>query len=232
MMLLGTIVNVVGVLLGGGVGLVLHQLLHKGIPERFSDRIMKGIGLCTVYIAASSLLDGSKTLVTILSMVLGAIVGELLDLDGKIKRVSQAVEKRFSGGSSGDGFSRGLLSATLLFCVGTMAIQGSLDSGLTGDHSILFSKSMMDTIAALIFASSLGVGVLFSTVPLFLYQGGITLLAVAARPYLTADVIAEMNTVGSLLLLGLSLDLLDIKHLKLMNYIPAMFFPILLTRFF
>lgn len=231
MMLFGTIVNVAGVLVGGGVGLLLHHLLHKGIPERFSDRIMKGIGLCTVYIAASSLLDGSKTLVTILSMVLGAIVGELLDLDGKIKRVSRAVEKRFSGGSE-DSFSRGLLSATLLFCVGTMAIQGSLDSGLTGDHSILLSKSMMDTVAALIFASSLGVGVLFSTVPLFLYQGGITLLAVAARPYLTAEVIAEMNTVGSLLLLGLSLDLLDIKHLKLMNYIPAMFFPILLTRFF
>lgn len=232
MMLLGTIVNVAGVLVGGGGGLLLHHFLHKGIPERFSDRIMKGIGLCTVYIAASSLLDGSKTLVTILSMVLGAIVGELIDLDGKIQKVSRAVEKRFSGGGSGDNFSRGLLSATLLFCVGTMAIQGSLDSGLTGDHSILLSKSMMDTIAALIFASSLGIGVLFSTVPLFLYQGGITLLAVAARPYLTAEVIAEMNTVGSLLLLGLSLDLLDIKHLKLMNYIPAMFFPILLTWFF
>ena len=231
MMLMGTIVNVLGVLLGGGVGLLLHRLLRKGIPQRFSDRIMKGIGLCTVYIAASSLLDGSKTLVTILSMVLGAILGELLDLDGKIKRLSQAVERRFSGGGSGDSFSRGLLSATLLFCVGTMAIQGSLDSGLTGDHSILYSKSMMDTVAALIFSSSLGVGVLFSTVPLFLYQGGITLLAVAARPYLTAEVIAEMNTVGSLLLLGLSLDLLDIKQLKLMNYLPAMFLPILLCQF-
>ena len=154
MMLLGTIVNVAGVLVGGGGGLLLHHFLHKGIPERFSDRIMKGIGLCTVYIAASSLLDGSKTLVTILSMVLGAIVGELIDLDGKIQKVSRAVEKRFSGGGSGDNFSRGLLSATLLFCVGTMAIQGSLDSGLTGDHSILLSKSMMDTIAALIFASA------------------------------------------------------------------------------
>ena len=230
MMLMGTIVNVLGVLLGGGVGLLLHRLLRKGIPQRFSDRIMKGIGLCTVYIAASSLLDGSKTLVTILSMVLGASLGELLDLDGKIKRLSQAVERRFSGGGSGDSFSRGLLSATLLFCVGTMAIQGSLDSGLTGDHSILYSKSMMDTVAALIFSSSLGVGVLFSTVPLFLYQGGITLLAVAARPYLTAEVIAEMNTVGSLLLLGLSLDLLDIKQLKLMNYLPAMFLPILLCQ--
>ena len=231
MMLMGTIVNVLGVLLGGGVGLLLHRLLRKGIPQRFSDRIMKGIGLCTIYIAASSLLEGSKTLVTILSMVLGAILGELLDLDGKIKRLSQAVERRFSGGGSGDSFSRGLLSATLLFCVGTMAIQGSLDSGLTGDHSILYSKSMMDTVAALIFSSSLGVGVLFSTVPLLLYQGGITLLAVAARPYLTAEVIAEMNTVGSLLLLGLSLDLLDIKQLKLMNYLPAMFLPILLCQF-
>ena len=230
MMLAGALVNVGGVLLGGGAGLLAHKLLQKGVPERYSDRIMKGIGLCTVYIACSSLLDGSKVLVIILSMVLGAVIGELLDLDGKIKRLSDKLERRFSAGGD-DSFSRGFLSATLLFCVGTMAIQGSLDSGLTGDHSILYAKSLMDTVAALIFASSLGLGVLFSVVPLFLYQGGITLLASLAEPYLQPEVIAEMSSVGSLLLLGLSLDLLGIVHLKLMNYIPAMFLPILLCLF-
>ena len=231
MILFGTIVNTVGVLGGGLIGLVIHKLLHRGIPTRYSERIMQGIGLCTIYIAASSLLDGSKTLVTVLSMVLGAVIGELLDLDGKITRIGQKLEGRFGG--SGEGiFVQGFLSATLLFCVGTMAILGSLDAGLRNDHATLLAKSVMDTISACIFASTLGLGVLFSAVPLFLYQGGITLLASVVGPYLTEGVIAEMNTVGSLLLLGLSLDLLGIKKLKLMNYIPAIFLPILLYQFF
>ena len=123
------------------------------------------------------------------------------------------------------------MAATLLFCVGTMAIKGSLDGGLRGDHATLYAKSVMDTISACIFSSTLGFGVLFSVVPVILYQGAITLLASVAGPYLGDAVIAEMNTVGSLLLLGLSLDLLGIAHLKLMNYIPAMFLPILLCLF-
>ena len=231
MILYGTIVNVAGVLCGGLIGLGVHKLLRRGIPQRYSQRIMQGIGLCTIYIAAGSLLDGSKTLITILSMVLGAVIGELLDLDGKITAVGEKLEKRFGGGDSGN-FVQGFLSATLLFCVGTMAILGSLDAGLRNDHATLLAKSVMDTISACIFASSLGLGVLFSVVPLFLYQGGITLLSSVVGPYLTEGVIGEMNTVGSLLLLGLSLDLLGIKKLKLMNYIPAIFLPILLYHFF
>lgn len=231
MILFGTIVNTVGVLGGGLIGLVIHKLLHRGIPTRYSERIMQGIGLCTIYIAASSLLDGSKTLVTVLSMVLGAVIGELLDLDGKITRIGQKLEGRFGGSGEGN-FVQGFLSATLLFCVGTMAILGSLDAGLRNDHATLLAKSVMDTISACIFASTLGLGVLFSAAPLFLYQGGITLLSSVVGPYLTEGVIAEMNTVGSLLLLGLSLDLLGIKKLKLMNYIPAIFLPILLYQFF
>lgn len=229
MILTGTLVNAAGVLAGGGAGLALHRLMHRGIPERFSELIMKGIGLCTVYIAFGHLLDGSKTLVTILSMVLGAVIGGWLDLDGKLKKLSEVLERKFSGG--GGSFAQGFLSATLLFCVGTMTITGSLESGLLQQHSILFAKATMDTIAALIFASSLGMGVLFSSVPVLLYQGSIALLASVARPYLGDAVIAEMNTVGSLLLFGLSLDLLDIKHLPLMNYLPAMFLPILLCTF-
>lgn len=229
MILTGTIVNALGVLAGGGAGLLLHRLMHRGIPERFSQLIMSGIGLCTVYIAFGHLLDGSKTLVTILSMVFGAIIGEALDLDGRIQRLGQALERRFS--KSGGNFAQGFLSATLLFCVGTMTITGSLESGLLNQHGILFAKATMDTVAALIFASSLGLGVLFSAVPVFVYQGGIALLASVAKPYLGDAVIAEMNTVGSLLLFGLSLDLLNIKHLKLMNYLPAMFLPILFCLF-
>ena len=230
MMLTGTLVNAAGILLGGGAGLLVHRLMRRGVPERYSDMVMKGIGLCTVYIAATGLLDGSKSLVTILSVVLGAILGEWLDLDGKIRALSGKLEQRFA--RQGDaGFAQGFMAATLLFCVGTMAIKGSLDGGLRGDHATLYAKSVMDTISACIFSSTLGLGVLFSAVPVVLYQGAITLLASVAGPYLGDAVIAEMNTVGSLLLLGLSLDLLGITHLKLMNYIPAMFLPILLCLF-
>ena len=230
MMLTGTLVNAAGILLGGGAGLLVHRLMRRGVPERYSDMVMKGIGLCTVYIAATGLLDGSKSLVTSLSVVLGAILGEWLDLDGKIRALSGKLEQRFA--RQGDaGFAQGFMAATLLFCVGTMAIKGSLDGGLRGDHATLYAKSVMDTISACIFSSTLGLGVLFSAVPVVLYQGAITLLASVAGPYLGDGVIAEMNTVGSLLLLGLSLDLLGITHLKLMNYIPAMFLPILLCLF-
>lgn len=230
MMLTGTLVNAAGILLGGGAGLLVRRLMRRGVPERFSDIVMKGIGLCTIYIAATGLLDGSKSLVTILSVVIGAVLGEWLDLDGKIRALSEKLEKKFSrqGDSS---FAQGFMAATLLFCVGTMAIKGSLDGGLRGDHATLYAKSVMDTISACIFSSTLGFGVLFSVVPVVLYQGAITLLAAVAGPYLGDAVIAEMNTVGSLLLLGLSLDLLGIAHLKLMNYIPAMFLPILLCLF-
>ncbi len=229
-MLTGTIVNVLGILLGGGVGLLLHRLMGRGVPERFRDIIMKGIGLCVVYIALGGVLDGKKPLVTILSMVLGAALGEGLDLDGKLEKLGKNLEERFSGAGDGS-FAQGFLSATLLFCVGTMAIKGSLDAGLVGDHATLYAKSTMDTISAGIFASSLGAGVLFSTLPVLVYQGGITLLAGLAQPLLGDAVIAEMNTVGSLLLFGLALNLLEVTRLKLMNYLPAMFLPILLCRF-
>ena len=230
MMLTGTLVNAAGILLGGGAGLLVRRLMRRGVPERFSDIVMKGIGLCTIYIAATGLPDGSNSLVMILSVVIGAVLGERLDLDGRIRALSEKLEKKFSrqGDSS---FAQGFMAATLLFCVGTMAIKGSLDGGLRGDHATLYAKSVMDTISACIFSSTLGFGVLFSVVPVILYQGAITLLASVAGPYLGDAVIAEMNTVGSLLLLGLSLDLLGIAHLKLMNYIPAMFLPILLCLF-
>lgn len=231
MILLGSIVNALGILAGGAVGLLIHRLLHKGIPERFSQMIMKGLGLCTVCIAFEHLLDGSNTLITILSMVLGAIIGEWLDLDGKLTRLSSTLENKLSKDGSSGSFAQGFFSTTLLFCVGTMAITGALEGGLMNEHSILFAKTTMDTVAALIFASSMGIGVLFSSVPVFLYQGTIALLAAVAKPYLGDAVIAEMNTVGSLLLFALSLDMLGVLKLKLMNYIPAMFIPIILCLF-
>ena len=230
MVLTGTLVNALGILGGGAAGLMVCKLLRRGIPERFSDMVLKGVGLSVLYVAFSGMLDGSRVLVIVFSLVTGALLGEWIDLEGRMTALGQALERRFSHGESGS-FSRGFLSATLLFCVGTMAIKGALDSGLTGNHSILYAKAVMDAVLALVFASSMGVGVLFSAVPVFLYQGAIALLAAAAQPFLGEAVIAEMNSVGSLLLFALSLDMLGILHLRLANFIPAMFLPILYCRF-
>ena len=230
MILTGTVVNALGILAGGGVGLLIHKLLHRGIPERFTDAIIKGIALAVIYIAFGGILDGSHALVTIFSLVIGAVIGEWIDIDGRIQTLSTKLEGRFAKGNDST-FSQGFMTATLLFCVGTMAIKGSLDSGLINDHATLYAKSIMDTISACLFASSLGVGVLFSSAAVFIYQGSITLLATVAAPFLSDVVIAEMNTVGSLLLFGLSLNLLGVTKLKLMNYIPAMFLPVLFCLF-
>jgi len=231
MILLGTIVNAAGIIAGGAVGLLIHKLMHKGIPERFSQMVMKGLGLCTICIAFEHMLDGSNTLITILSMVIGAIIGEWLDLDGKLTRLSAKMENKLSKDGSSGNFAQGFFSTTLLFCVGTMAITGALEGGLMNEHGILYAKTTMDTVGALIFASSMGIGVLFSSVPVFLYQGTIALLAAFAKPYLGDAVIAEMNTVGSILLFALSMDMLGVLKLKLMNYVPAMFVPIILCLF-
>lgn len=220
----GTWVNVAAVLLGGSIGL----LIKKGIPSRLNDTLMKGLGLCTLYIGISGALKGNDTLKLILSMVVGALMGELLDLDGKIASLGAWLERRFAKGEGSVSIAQGFVSASLLFCVGAMTIVGSLQSGLTGDHQMLFTKSMLDFVAAILFASSLGVGVLFSAVFVLVYQGGITLLAGLAAPYLGEAVIAEMTCVGSVLIIGLALNMLGVTKLKVMNYVPAIFLPILL----
>lgn len=225
--MLGTWVNTAAVLLGGSIGL----LVKKGIPARLNDILMKGLGLCTLYIGISGALAGKDTLKLILSMVLGALIGELLDLDGKIVGLGAWLEGRFSQKEGSVSLAEGFVSASLLFCVGAMTIVGSLQSGLTGDHQMLFTKSMLDFVAAILFASSLGAGVLFSAVFVLVYQGGITLLAGLAAPYLGEAVIAEMTCVGSVLIIGLALNMLGVTKLKVMNYVPAIFVPILLCLF-
>ena len=202
MMLLGSLVNMLAIFAGCFVGVTLGRF----IPERFNSAIEKGIALCVFYIGLDGVLAGSDTLVAILSMVLGVILGELLDLDGRIH-------------------------ASLLFCVGAMAIMGALDSGLTGDHATLYAKSTLDGITSIVYGSTMGAGVALSGVAVFLYQGLITLCASFIAPFLSEVVIAEMKCVGSLLIIGLSFNMLGMTKIKVMNYVPAVFFPILLCTF-
>ena len=226
--MLGTIVNAAAIVAGGIVGL----LLKKGLPERMSAAIMGGVGLAVVYIGVSGALEGQTTLVAVLSIVIGAALGSWLDIDRGLNWLGDRAQAAFARNGSGDNrFAEGFVSASLLFCVGAMAVVGSLQSGLSGDHGTLFAKSLLDGISSMVFASTLGAGVLLSAVAVFVYQGAITLLAQVVAPVLSDAIVAEMTCVGSLLIIGIGLNMLGVTKLKLANYLPAIFLPLLLLQF-
>ena len=244
-MLTGTIVNAAAILAGSLLGMLLTWLANRfsallpvgsvALGERLKTIIMQGVALCVMYLGISGCLEGNNSLIAILSMVIGALIGELLDLDRRMQTLGLWVQKRTErlvadGGQAS--ISEGFVTASLLFCVGAMAIVGALNDGLTGNHDMLFAKAMLDGIISIVFASSLGIGVAFSAVAVFLYQGSISLLAAFLAPLLQNDtVIGEMTCVGSLLIIALSLNMLNITKIKVMNMVPAIFFPILLCQF-
>ena len=240
-MLTGTLVNAAAILAGSLLGMLLtwlaghfSTLLPAGstlLAERLKTIIMQGVALCVMYLGISGCLEGNNSLIAILSMVLGALIGELLDLDKRMRSLGDWVQKRTehlvtNGGQAS--ISEGFVTASLLFCVGAMAIVGALQDGLTGDHSTLFAKSLLDGISSIVFGASLGLGVAFSAVAILLYQGSISLLASFLQPYLGDAVMAEMTCVGSLLIVALSLNMLGLTKIKVMNLVPAIFLPILL----
>ena len=228
-MLIGTLVNTGTVIAGSLIGLFLGNIL----PQRLQDTVMKGLGLCTLFIGITGLMGGENALITVLSMAIGAVIGELLDLDGHLNRFAEKLEKRFKRDGAKTSLAEGFVTASLVFCVGAMTIMGALNDGLTGDHTMLFTKATLDFISSIIFASSLGLGVLLAAVAVLVIEGGIACLAGVVAPLLQYDaaVIPEMTVVGSLLIVGLGLNLLGITKLKVMNYLPAIFLPIRLCLF-
>ena len=215
-MLIGTLVNTGTVIAGSLIGLFLGNIL----PKRLQDTVMKGLGLCTLFIGITGLMGGENALITVLSMAIGAVIGELLDLDGHLNRFAEKLEKRFKRDGAKTSLAEGFVTASLVFCVGAMTIMGALNDGLTGDHTMLFTKATLDFISSIIFASSLGLGVLLAAVAVLVIEGGIACLAGVVAPLLQYDaaVIPEMTVVGSLLIVGLGLNLLGITKLKVMNY--------------
>lgn len=224
MILLGPLVNGAAVVAGGLVGLFAGKLL----PERLQKTLMSALALVVIGIAIPSIGDSQKALVPILSMVLGTIIGELLDLDGAVIRLGDWLQRKTGGRGR---FTDGFVNSTMVFAVGAMSIMGGLNSGLLGDHTVLFSKSVIDGVSALLFASTMGIGVVFSSVPVLLWEGLVAVLASTLSPLLSADVIAEINSVGSLLLLTIGLNMLGVTKIRVLNMVPAMFLPILLCRF-
>lgn len=242
-MLLGSFVNGIAILAGSAVGLFLRFILRRSsrsgdsgsaIGERLQKIVMQGLALCTMYIGISGALKGQNTLIAILSLVIGAVIGELLDLDGAMNRAGNWVQKKVSRpGSEGDTstVAEGFVALCLLFGVGAMSIVGSLNSGLLGDHSMLFAKSLLDGVSSVVFSVSFGIGVPLSAIAVFAYEALVTLAASVLAPLLSDVVIAEMTCVGSLMIIGLSLNMLKLTKIKVMNFIPAVFLPILLCRF-
>ncbi|MDP4089647.1 MAG: DUF554 domain-containing protein [Bacillota bacterium] len=219
--MLGTIVNFTAILAGSILGL----FLKGGISERFSNTIMQGIALCVLFIGISGSLKVDNFLIVILSMAIGALLGEAIDIDKRLKNLGDKLQGRFKNSESK--ISEGFVSASLLFCVGAMAILGSLESGLHRNYDTLFSKSILDGIASIIFSSTLGIGVAFSAVSVLLYQGAITLAAAYISPFLTTAVQNNMGAAGSLIIIGLGLNMLGVTKIKVANLLPAIFLPIL-----
>jgi len=218
--MLGVIVNTITVILGSTIGL----LCKRGIPKKLTDAVMTGIGLCTVYLGIQGLLAGQNVLILIAATVLGAMVGTLLDIDGGINRLGETVQNRFPKKDEKVSVAEGFVTASLLFCIGSMTIVGSFNSGISGDHQMIFTKSFLDFFSSMMLSVSLGVGVICAAGFVFVFQGALVLLAMAVGSFLSPSMIAEMTCAGGLLILALGLNLTGITKIKVANYLPALVF--------
>lgn len=223
--MLGTIVNSLTIVIGSFIGLFV-----KGkINQKVSETVMNGLALCVIYIGISGALKGNNTIVMIISIATGGFIGEIIDIDKKLENLGQRIEKRFNKNGGNISVAQVFITSTLLFCVGAMAIVGSLESGLNNDHSTLFAKSLLDGISSIIFTSTLGIGVILSAVVVFIYQGSITLAAGFLSNFLSEVAINNMNAVGSLLIIGLGLNILEVTKIKVSNLLPAVVIAVILS---
>lgn len=220
----GAAINFILVLIGSLIGL----LFKKGIPEKIKNALFIGMALCVLLIGIDGMLEEKyNIIVVIISIALGAVIGELIDIDKWVNKFAKKIENKISKDNNSK-IAEGFVAATLLFCVGAMTVVGSINSGISGDNATLYSKSLIDCIAAIPLTATYGFGVMFSSVAVLVIEGSLTLFAVFLSPVLTQEIIAHMSTIGSMLIVALSLNMLGITKIKVMNYIPAIFLPILI----
>ncbi len=220
--MIGVFINVAAVIIGSVIGL----LCKKGINKKITDAVIVGLGLCVMYVGVTGLLKGQNAIVAVVSMALGGAVGTIIDVDKQINRLGDWVSKKVKREDNQVSVADGFVTACLLFCVGAMAIVGSLNSGLgvEGGLEMIYTKSVLDFISSIVLSASFGIGVIFSSVFVLVFQGGIVLLAGLIAPILTANVIAEITCVGSLMIIGLSLNIVGATKIKIANYLPALVF--------
>lgn len=220
------LINALAVIVGGTLGSVFGSV----IKEKYTSGIMTVMGIVTVMIGIQSLLETGNILIVIVCLVLGTLIGIAADLDNRMNGMADRIRDKLSGTRFGRGqFAESFVTTTILFCVGSMTVIGSIQAGLNGDYSILLTKTVMDLVTATAFAAALGPGVILSALSVIVIQGGIALLAGVAQPILTSEVVAEMTAVGGVLLFGLGVNLMGIseKKIKVGDMIPALFLPIL-----
>ena len=222
----GTVFNCITVLIGSSLGL----FIGKFIPQKLQTTIFNAMGLFILYVGISMSLSTKHSIAVLLSLVLGAITGDLLGLEEKLNSLGDTLKAKFHASDSG--FTQGFVSATLVFCMGSMAIIGAFNDGLRHDPELLITKGIMDGISSVLFAGSMGLGVVFSVFPMFIYQAGLTFLAVWAEPFITAEMYANISGIGGLMILGIGLNFLKITSLKLGDMLPGLVYVIFFTKLF
>lgn len=222
--MIATLINAALVLLGSVIGL----LFRKYISDRFSKVVTQALALCVASIGISMAVKTADTLCVIICMVLGVLLGELLRIEDRLDGAGEFLRRKMVRDGESSRFTEGFVTATLLYCVGAMAITGSIEAGLNHNYGIIVSKGVIDGVTSITFAATMGIGVAFSIIPLIFYQGAITLLAAVVGPYLPPEVITEMSAVGGIAIIGIALNMLSIPNLKIKvgNMLPAIFLPI------
>ncbi len=224
----GTIVNAVAIFLGCSVGLILKSKF----PEKIEKIIMQALGLASLLIGMQMAIKADNILLVIFSLVIGGVIGEIIDIEAGLERFGERIKRKFKSNNTSERFVEGFLTASLLYCVGSMAIMGAIKEGLSGNPDILYAKSLLDGVTSIAFTAAMGIGVLFSAIPVFLYQGGITLLARTIKDFLSPEIINEMTAVGGILIWGIGFGLLGIKKIKVGNLLPAILVAAFLAAIF
>jgi len=219
---MGAIINAVAILVGGALGL----LFRKGFPERIAQTTLQVLGLFTLVVGLGMAIQGQELIMVLISLALGAGLGEWLDIEGRLDGFGSWLEKRLHLTEKSP--AKGFIYASLLFCVGSMAIVGSITDGLKGDPSILVTKAIMDGIISIPFAASMGFGVLGSAVPILIYQGSLTLLASKVQSFFTPIMVRELTSVGGVIVMGIGINILGLQKVRVGNFIPALLFIVLI----
>ena len=223
-MFFGVIMDGLAIFFGGLLGL----LFNKGIPEHLEKAVMKAVAVSAIYIGVRGMDSGENTILIILAMVLGVVIGEVLGIDDKINRLADKLAAKIASKNSDSTFAEGLITGSLIMGVGALSIMGPLESGLTGTHDIMMTNAVIDAFTSIILASSLGIGVVFSAIPIFISKAIVVIFAGSLNMLLTDVMINDINAIGGILVMLIGLNLLEITDIKIMNFVPAIFVPMLL----
>ena len=224
--MIGTIANALAIIAGGIIGLLFKNV----IPEKISESLLKTTGLAVIGIGINLMLAGENFTLLIISMVIGTIIGELIDIEGKLDKFGTVIENKMKNSESN--IALGFVTCTLVYCVGSMSIVGSIQSGLTGNHELLFSKAVLDGILAVTFSATMGVGVVLAGISVLLYQGTITMLASLMQSLLSPVVVSEMTSIGGVIIMGIGLNFIIANRMRVGNMLPSIFIPIIYYLFF